>query len=562
MVAIVELARAVDDTVFPLARLAGPLLLTFWAIVVARSDEPNAVPLVLGGMVYTGSLTIIEALFDVDVTSFDYGSSFGLMMLLSVLAGTLAIGSRLVWAGGLAVSVAAWVVTTGVLDSVPADVLGVRVVVGIAGVIFTTALVAELYDQLNAAIRAHDRARRLQEAVARCSEALLVQSDAFALQEAVRAVFEATDADYAFVDRTVETDQGPGWEIVASASRRTDDTGNEWQAGRYKSIPTSHHALLRGEVSEIHTSDLVGDERDLYAADSILSELCVPIYVGEDFRGSIGFVEYTEERRWSEDEIQTLRRAADMIGAYWGRHDDADALKASNESKDRLLASVSHEIRTPLTAIVGLSEEIVSSRSSLGPDELDELHGIIAVQSRELAELVEDLLIASRADFGNLSIRPEVIDLRDQVERVIEGLRESMPATKSIRFSGETMSAWADPLRVRQIIRNLVTNAIKYGGDQIVVAVRPDDDAATVVVADNGAGVAEREANLIFERYYRSDQSPTQPGSVGIGLAVSRQLAEMMDGSLTYVSGGQQHRFELGLPLVFEATEELVARPV
>jgi len=81
-------------------------------------------------------------------------------------------------------------------------------------------------------------------------------------------------------------------------------------------------------------------------------------------------------------------------------------------------------------------------------------------------------------------------------------------------------------------------------------------------VADNGAGVAEREANLIFERYYRSDQSPTQPGSVGIGLAVSRQLAEMMDGSLTYVSGAQQHRFELGLPLVFEATEELVARPV
>ena len=189
MVAIVELARAVDDTVFPLARLAGPLLLTFWAIVVARSEEPNAVPLVLGGMVYTGSLTIIESLFDVDVTSFDYGSSFGLMMLLSVLAGTLAIGSRLVWAGGLAVSVAAWVVTTGVLDSVSVDVLGVRVVVAIAGVIFTTALVAELYDQLSAAIRAHDRARRLQETVARCSEALLVQSDAFALQEAVRAVF-------------------------------------------------------------------------------------------------------------------------------------------------------------------------------------------------------------------------------------------------------------------------------------------------------------------------------------------------------------------------------------
>jgi signal transduction histidine kinase len=250
-----------------------------------------------------------------------------------------------------------------------------------------------------------------------------------------------------------------------------------------------------------------------------------------------------------------------MIGAYWRRQDDAEALKASNESKDKLLASVSHEIRTPLTAIVGLSEEIVSRRSSLGPDELDELHGIIAVQSRELAELVEDLLVASRADFGNLSIRPEEVDLGDQVRRVVDGLRDSTPPTKEIRFTGETATAWADPLRVRQIIRNLITNAVKYGGDQIEVTVRPGGEGATVVVADNGPGVPEREAKLIFERYYRSAQSPTQPGSVGIGLAVSRQLAEMMDGSLGYVASGPEHRFELTLPMAARTAQSLVSQP-
>jgi signal transduction histidine kinase len=558
LVAVVEYTRAVQGTTTPWTRLAGPLVLTVWAIVVARSEKPNSIPLVLSAMGFIGVLVGVEALFGVEVTSFDFATTFGLMMLFAVLAGTLSQGSRLVWAGCLAGAVAAWVIAVGVLNHDGVDAMGVRAVIAIAGVVFTTALVAELYDQLSAAIRAHDRARRLQDAVARCSEALLVHSDAFALHEAVRAVFEATDADYAYVDHTVEVDGGPGFEIVASVSRGFDQTGRSWQTGRYSAIPTAYEALRKGEVSVIHTAELTGDERRLYEEDSILSELCVPVFIGEDFRGSIGFVEYTNERRWSEDEIQTLWRAADMVGAYWRRHDDAAALRASNESKDSLLASVSHEIRTPLTAIVGLSEEIVANRSTMGRDELFELNGIIAVQSRELAELVEDLLVASRADFGNLSIRPEEIDVRDQVERVLEGLRESTPTNKTISISGENMSAWADPLRVRQIIRNLVTNAVKYGGDQIVVAVREDDESATVVVADNGIGIDATEEKLIFERYYRSAQSPTQPGSVGIGLAVSRQLAEMMGGRLRYVPGGAQHSFELSLPLAAQAAEGLV----
>lgn len=562
LVAVVEFMRAVDGTPMPWARLAGPLALTIWAIVVARADEPDSIPLVLAAMWFTGSLVMVEAIFDVDVTSFDFSTAFGLIMLFAVLAGTLSMGSRLIWAGGLAGSVAAWVVLVGVFTGDSVEAMGVRAVVATAGVVFTTALVAELYDQLTASIAAHDRAVRLQDAVAKCSEALLVHPDSFALHEAVRAVFEATDADYAFVDRTVEVDAEPGWEIIASAENRINGVGVDWQTGKYSSVPTTYGALSAGEASIVQTSELTGAERRLYDRDGILSEVCVPIFVGREFRGSIGFVEYTHQRRWSEAEIQTLWRAADMVGAYWKRQDDAAALTASNESKDKLLASVSHEIRTPLTAIVGLSEEIANYREGMTLEELDELNRIIAVQSRELAELVEDLLVASRADFGNLSIRAETIDLRDQLERVLEGLRESTPTEKTVAFTGESMTAWADPLRVRQIMRNLVTNAIKYGGDRVVVSVREQANHAVVVVADNGPGVSEREAKLIFERYYRSDQSPTQPGSVGIGLAVSRQLAEMMGGTLRYVrADGPQHRFELTLPLAVNPAEHLIPEP-
>lgn len=551
-----EIARA--DMASPLApiRWASYMVLSIWALYLAQSEEADTMFLVISAMGFFGSLSIMEALFGVEVSAFDFPTTFGLIMMIGVLVGTLTAGSRFVWAGGVAATVATWSITMGVLRGDKAEVMGVRSVIAIAGVIFTTALVSKLFDQLSEAIDRYDRSTRLQDAIARCSEALLVQTDTFAVYEAAKALLEASGADYAYVDRTVDIDGEMGWEIVADAARRATGYGANWKTGKYSSIPTSREALLAGRAKVIRTKSLEGEEKILYEDDGILSEVIVPICVGGELRGSIGFVQYTEDRLWTDAEIQTLWRASHMIGAYWRRQDDAAQLRASNESKERLLASVSHEIRTPLTAIVGLSEEIISSRTSLGVEELDELNGIIAVQSRELAELVEDLLVASRAEGGTLSIKPDVMDLRDHAERVLQGVRDSSLSQKTVVLHGDKVLAWADQLRVRQIVRNLITNAIKYGGNKIVVGVRQDGDMARLVVADDGPGVPVMEADLIFERYYRSAQSPTMPGSVGIGLAVSRQLAELMGGTLEYVRGEVQHRFELSLPLAIDPEAE------
>lgn len=554
--ALLEMARAGLTPPGGPIQWATYLVLTAWAIHLTRIPSPDTTLLVATTMVFFGSLSMIEAHFDVDVSAFDFATTFGLVMMIGVLLGTLMATSRFLWAGGVALGLATWSIVIGVLREDPMGVMGVRAVIATAGVIFTTALISKLYDQLSDAIEMHDQSSRLQDAIARCSEALLVQTDAFAVYEAVKALLEATEADYAYVDRTTDVDGEPGWEIVAHASRRSAGYGASWKTGAYSSIPTGYEPLLAGRAVVIHTDDLEGEERKLYEDDGIISEVAVPIMVNNALRGTIGFIQYTEDRRWSEAEVQTLWRASHMIGAYWRRQEDAARLRASNESKERLLASVSHEIRTPLTAIVGLSEEIISSRTSLGDRELDELNGIIAVQSRELAELVEDLLVASRAEGGTLSIKLETMDLREQAEKVMRGLRESHHTDKSIVLHGEGVLAWADSLRVRQVIRNLVTNAIKYGGNRIVVGVRAMGDLAQVVVADDGPGVPEHESSLIFERYYRSVQSPTQPGSVGIGLAVSRQLAELMGGKLEYVSRGGQHRFELWLPLAASSPRE------
>ena len=547
--AVMEIAGADLASSEAPIRWASYLVLGIWALYLTQSKNPNTMTLVITTMGFFGTLSIIEALFGVEVSAFDFATTFGLIMMIGILAGTLTAGSRFVWAGGVAISVAMWSITMGILLGDTTQVMGVRAVIAVSGVILTTALVSKLFDDLAESIDKFERSARLQEAIARCSEALLVQTDSFAVYEAVKALLEASEADYAYVDHTIVIDDEPGWKIVADASRRSAGYGSAWKTGRYTTTPSTYEPLANGRAVVIHTEDLKGSERALYEDDGIYSEASVPIFVSGKFRGSIGFIQYTDNRRWSGPEIQTLWRASHMIGAYWRRQDDAHELRASSESKERLLASVSHEIRTPLTAIVGLSEEIISSRASMGDEELDELNGIIAVQSRELAELVEDLLVASRADGGNLSIKPEILDLREEAENVLRGVRESHPTEKVIVLRGDGVKAWADPLRVRQIIRNLLTNAIKYGGDQIIVGMREHESRAELMVADDGVGVPTLESDLIFERYYRSSQAQTLPGSVGIGLAVSRQLADLMDGSLRYVHGDTTPRFELSLPL-------------
>ncbi|MGH8914067.1 MAG: sensor histidine kinase [Acidimicrobiia bacterium] len=546
---IVEISSADMGSPLAPARWASYLVLAVWALWLTQQEEADTMILVLATTWFFGTLALVEALFEVDISAFDFATTFGLVMMLGVVAGILSWGSRLIWSAAAGATIAAWSIAMGLIFGNKVEVIAIRAVIAISGVVLTTALVSRIYHQLVESISRYEKATRLQNAIATSSEALLVQTAEFAIYEALKALLDATEADYAYVDRNIESEGSVSWEIIADATRKTIRPSGGWRTGEYRETSPTFRALRDRRAVTIDTKDLQGEERAVYEKDGIITEVAVPIFVGALFRGSIGFVEYTGDRQWSDDEIATLWRASHMIGAYWSRQDDQEQLKASNESKDRLLASVSHEIRTPLTAIVGLSEEIVSSRTSLGGEELDELNGIIAVQSRELAELVEDLLVASRAEFGNLSIKRGRIDLRAEVDSVVRGINETHPTRKKMAVAGSGVHAWADPLRCRQIIRNLLTNALRYGGDRIAIMVQAHRDMAQILVADDGEGVQPTEAELIFERYYRSQQSPTQPGSVGIGLAVSRQLAEMMEGTLRYVGSSGESRFELSLPL-------------
>jgi len=216
-------------------------------------------------------------------------------------------------------------------------------------------------------------------------------------------------------------------------------------------------------------------------------------------------------------------------------------LEEAQRARMELIASVSHELRTPLTAVVGLAGELADG--DFGAGEARELARLVFDESREVAAIVDDLLVAARAEAGQLSVHPVEVDL---VVEVAHALAHLPGGTATLRAAGP-VSALADPVRFRQIVRNLYTNALRYGGTAVAVHVDTDGDRARVRVVDDGPGIPPDRRERIFEPFERAERAGT-PGSVGLGLTVSRQLARLQGGELTYRHTGAESVFELGVP--------------
>jgi PAS domain S-box-containing protein len=220
-------------------------------------------------------------------------------------------------------------------------------------------------------------------------------------------------------------------------------------------------------------------------------------------------------------------------------------LAALVASKDELVASVSHELRTPITTILGMAFELRDHSGAFSTQERAGLIDLIAEQSRELSNIVDDLLVAARADLDTLVVRPEVVAIAPAVAQIVTTtMRDSVP---TIQIAAD-VTAWVDPLRFRQIVRNLLTNAERYGGGTVRVEGGASSNGSTWLrVIDDGAGIPAEDREAVFQPYTRARSDHAPPGSMGLGLPVSRRLARLMGGDLVYrYDGGSV--FELTLP--------------
>jgi signal transduction histidine kinase len=231
------------------------------------------------------------------------------------------------------------------------------------------------------------------------------------------------------------------------------------------------------------------------------------------------------------------------------RREEAANLSAerSRTIKNEFVSMVSHELRTPLTSIAGFSSMLLDSWRALPPEEVEEFLGIINVQSEHLSGLVEDLLVIPRIEAGRLQLEPETFDLSNLAHRVNDftfppgsGKEASVAIPGGVQVN-------ADARRVHQVLRNLLDNARKYGGDQILVEGAFVGDQYLVVVSDNGSGVPDDQVSRIFEHFEQLATGDTKIGQgAGLGLPIARQLARAMGGDVWH-----ERRFPTGSRFCF-----------
>ena len=320
-------------------------------------------------------------------------------------------------------------------------------------------------------------------------------------------------------------EENPG--LVGDLVSRARTTKVNMAAVRLAQVGGAADLLGPMRASRVHETSLPGFVDQIVAVferrNSFEIRYETTSYRGEPMWVSVHWIQPAQARTNPDAVVIAV---TDVTSEVRARHN----LESSIRSKDEFIASVSHELRTPLTAVVGLAGELTQNADQLGEAESTELLELIAGQSREMAFIVDDLLVAARADMDQIIVSPERVDVGVSISKIVS----EFGWNASIELPEGDCEVFADPFRFRQIIRNLIANATRYGGSRRRIVCDNEGLHVFIEVRDDGLELLEAERDRIFEPYARAHSRPGVTASVGLGLAVSRRLARLMGGELTY----------------------------
>jgi len=296
----------------------------------------------------------------------------------------------------------------------------------------------------------------------------------------------------------------------------------------------------------------------------------VDLYVKQRELGRQGELLRESQKRELELEHRTslleaeARSAAKLSQMNDELHRRQVALEQAMGARNRFYASMSHELRTPINAVIGYSTIMLDN--IYGPLNVKQKEGLqrSLKAARHLLELVNDVLDLSKIEAGKIELTLQPVMFPSLIEDLfvtVRPLADEYGSTLSLDTEGARFNIVSDPRRVRQILLNLLSNAIKFGeGKPIrVLCKQSENKSAEIEVIDQGVGIAQDDIARIFEEFVQVSESK-QPGT-GLGLPISRRLAQLLDGTLTVCSKpGEGSAFRLTLPASIE--DELAAAEV
>ncbi len=300
-------------------------------------------------------------------------------------------------------------------------------------------------------------------------------------------------------------------------------------------------------VSEI--ADEYHIEKEILEPQGIISLLALPIYYGERFIGFIGFDSVRNKREWSTEHIALLRLAGEIIaGSIYREQFEKEIIEArkiaeeANKAKSEFLANMSHEIRTPMNAILGFSEIMLNTTND---DKSKKYLNTILSSGRTLLSLINDILDLSKIEAGQMEVVEEPTRVNvvfNEIMQIFHARALEKNLDLNVVIDPEFPEVVTlDDVRLRQILFNLVGNAIKFtqqGGITLAARAKPSSiDSRLVdveiIVKDTGIGIDPTYHDMIFKSFFQIESDNTRKyGGTGLGLSITQKLAQIMGGSI------------------------------
>lgn len=378
-----------------------------------------------------------------------------------------------------------------------------------------------------------------------------------ALHNCFELIGKATQVDriYLFIntydDKGIYTSQKLEW---SSEKYRTNIKDSDFQNIPFQDLNDFISGLINNKPFYGITEELTPSKiKEFLNSRNTLSYMIIPIFVENTFWGFIGFDQCKYERYWSESEFSTLSAFSSSIGKTIERHLIEEALETARKNaenanmlKSQFLANMSHEIRTPMHAILGyasLMKDLVGNGESLN------YLNAIQKSGNMLMNLINDILDLSKIEAGKLELQPGYVDIR----RLFEDIKELF----SLKIENKNLimhicidpqipnTVLIDEVRMRQILFNLVGNAVKFTDEgSIIISAKVSNFnkkdnllTLTFTVQDTGIGIPEDQQASIFNPFKQKDgQSNKKYGGTGLGLSISKRLVDIMNGSLSVIS--------------------------